>query len=100
VTTFGIHVDQAIPNKHIRLTTTSNDIFMGMPALFNCCYTSTSIEDPYESDNMALQETTSLEVILLNTLAASSMLPHLAYMSTRLLLTKMSDSQPLSTICL
>jgi len=38
--------------------------------------------------------------ILLNTLQASSMLPHFAYMSTKLLPTKTSNSQPVWMSCL
>ncbi len=37
--------------------------------------------------------------LLLNTLPASSMLPHFAYVSTKLLPTKISESHPHSTIC-
>ncbi len=48
---------------------------------------------------IALQETTSCVGILLNTFQASSMFPHLAYMSTRLLDTKTSDSKPHLIIC-
>lgn len=32
--TFHIHVNQAIPHKDIRLTTTLNDLFMNMPTIF------------------------------------------------------------------
>ncbi|CAM6020004.1 unnamed protein product [Sphagnum balticum] len=42
--------------------------------------------------SMAFQETTSRVGSLLKTVHASSMLPHLAYISTRLLPTKTSDS--------
>jgi hypothetical protein len=48
---------------------------------------------------MMLQETTSCVGILLNTLQASSMLPHLVYMSTWLLPTKTSVSKLLWIIC-
>jgi len=43
---------------------------------------------------MAFQLNTSLDGILLNSLQASLMLPHFAYLSTKLLPTKTSDSQP------
>jgi hypothetical protein len=48
---------------------------------------------------MAVQVTTSWDDILLNTLQASSMLPHFAYMLTRLQPTMTSESNPLSMIC-
>lgn len=50
--------------------------------------------------SMAFQVTISQDGNSLNTLRASSMLPHVAYVSTSLLLTKKSESFPLSTICL
>ncbi len=50
--------------------------------------------------SMAFQVTTPRDGILLNTLQASSMLPHFAYMSTKLLPTKTSDSKPLWMSCL
>ncbi len=46
------------------------------------------------------QETTPWDGILLNTLQASSMLPHLAYMSKRLLLTRAFDTKSIPIICL
>jgi len=49
--------------------------------------------------SMAFQVTTSWDAILLITLQASSMLPHFAYMSTKLFSTMTSDSQPLWMIC-
>ncbi len=49
--------------------------------------------------SMAFQDTKFFDGILLNTLQASSMLPHFAYMVTRLLPTTLSDSQLLWIIC-
>ncbi len=49
--------------------------------------------------SMAVQVTKSWDGILLKTLQASSMLPHFAYMSSKLLPTKTSESHPCSTIC-
>ncbi len=48
---------------------------------------------------IAFQVTTPREDMWVNTLQASSMHPHLAYMSTSLLPTKTLASQPLATIC-
>jgi hypothetical protein len=48
---------------------------------------------------MVVQVTTSSDGILLNTIQTSSTPPHFAYMSTKLLLTKTSDSKPLWSIC-
>jgi len=48
---------------------------------------------------MAFQVTPSRDGILFNTLWASSIMPHLAYISTRLHPTKASPSQPLWIIC-
>ncbi len=48
---------------------------------------------------MAFQETKSCVGMLLNTFSASSMLPHVAYMSMRLLATKILDSWPHLMIC-
>jgi hypothetical protein len=48
---------------------------------------------------MAFQLNTSQDGILLNSLQASLMLPHFAYLSTKLLPTKTSDSQPFKMIC-
>jgi hypothetical protein len=49
------------------------------------------------ANNMAFQQTTFREDIVLNTLQASSTLPHLAYMSTKLLPTKVTNLQPLQS---
>jgi hypothetical protein len=43
--TFGIHVNQATPNKDISLATTLNDLLVSASALFNCLQTSTWILD-------------------------------------------------------
>ncbi len=48
---------------------------------------------------MLFQMTTSQDSILLNTFQASSMLPNFAYMSTKLLPTKKSESHPLFMVC-
>jgi hypothetical protein len=45
-------------------------------------------------NNMGFQQTTFREDILLNTLQETSILPHLAYMSTKLLPTKVTNLQP------
>ncbi len=49
---------------------------------------------------MVIQVTTFQDGILLNTLKAPKMLPNFAYMSTKLLHTKTSDSQPLWMSCI
>ncbi len=49
--------------------------------------------------SMVVQVTTPRDDILLNALHASSMLPHFAYTSTKLFLTKTSDSHPFWMIC-
>ncbi len=99
-----------------------------MPALFKSSYTGTSIQDSHKSNRvwlqtfcfihwnscnafcscphftypnkMAVQDTTSHEVIFMNTLKASSILPLLAYISTMLVPINTSDSQPIWIICL
>jgi len=47
---------------------------------------------------MAVQVTAPWDGILLKTLQASSMLPHFAYMSTKLVPSKTSDSKPIWTM--
>jgi hypothetical protein len=63
------------------------------------CQNSSSAFCPYLSftcpNIMAFQVTTSQDGILSNTLQASSILPHFAYMSSKLVPTKTSDSHPL-----
>ncbi len=49
--------------------------------------------------SMVVQVTTSWDGILMNNFQVSSMLPHFAYMSTKLFPTKTSDKRPLWTIC-
>jgi hypothetical protein len=55
---------------------------------------------PFTCPNIMVDEVTTFQDgILLKTLAAPLMLPHFAYMSTKLLPTKTSDSQPLGLKC-
>ncbi len=42
--TFGLHVNKAIPQKDISLTTTLNYLLRSLPALLKCSYTSACIE--------------------------------------------------------
>jgi len=120
--TFSVHVHDTTTNPFIRLQTNSNDLFMSASAFLSaatvahafriptkvtgfgstpsCCISSYSSNPfcPYPhftyATITALQPTTSQVGILLKTLEASSMLPHLAYMSTRLVATNISDSYP------
>ncbi len=106
--------------------TTLNDLLMNTPAFFGvatlahafsiptklrefCCTLSCYIyQNSFSAfcpslqfkcpDIMPVQETTSSDGILSDTLQASSMLPHFAHRSSKLLLTKTSNSQPLQMI--
>ncbi len=85
------------------LSTPMEVIWLGRPPSCCICWNSTNASwscPHFICPNIiAVQETTLCNGILLNNLQASSMLLHLAYMSTRLFPTKMLDSQPLWTIC-
>ncbi len=122
---FCIHVNQATPHIDIKLQTILNDLLMNMHALFKRNHTSTCIQHPPQKwqsptahllvannsyafwpwlhftcpNTMVIQVMIFQDGILLNTLQASSMLPHFAYMLTKLLHKKTSISKPLWTIC-
>ncbi len=105
-----------------------NDPVMNTPALFKCNQVGTCIEHPHKSYRVWLytfllhicwnsskafcpclhftcpnittfQVTTSQDGIFLNTVQASSMLPHFVYMSNKILHTKTSYSQPFWMCC-
>ncbi|CAK9275824.1 unnamed protein product [Sphagnum jensenii] len=50
--TFGIHVNKAITNSDIRLTTALQDLLMNMPTLFKCHCSCTCIQDSHKSDRV------------------------------------------------
>jgi hypothetical protein len=126
--TFGIHVNQTITHKDIRLVASLDDLFVHMPTLFTChivgkcmCKTPTKVARLGSTPSnyicrynvnacclwphftcpkiMALKVTILHVGIMLNILQAFLMLPHLAYMSTRLLLKNTFESKPFWTIC-
>ncbi len=125
--TLCLHVNQAICHKDIWIISTVNNVLVNTPALFSYNHTGTCIQHPHKSNRawahtfllhlskqfkhllpsphftcpniMAFQVITFQNGILLNTLQASLMLPPFAYMSTKLLHTKTSESHPLWIIC-
>jgi hypothetical protein len=52
--TFCIHLHQAILHKHIWIPSTSNDLLMSTPAVFNCNHTGTCIQHPHNSNRIWL----------------------------------------------
>ncbi len=125
--TFCIHVNEVTTNKDIKLISILNYLLMNTPAFFNCNYTHTCTQHCQKGSRdwlYAFMLHLSKEIqclVPLPTLHISendddiprdniacrhfveyspSILPHLAYMSTRLLPTQTFDSQPLWLTCL
>ncbi len=116
------YMSTKLPHKDIKFTNYFNDLIMNNPTLFKGNYIGTCIQHPHKSNKvwlhtflyisqnnlnafyhslhcicpniMVVQVTTYWDGILLNTLQASSMLPHFAYISIKLFPTNINSKPP------